>query len=210
MLILNEGELLHTDSSTDILEHYGVKGMKWGKRLFKSSSPDEKIKKAKQRIKNLKEEEKEFNNILKDRKKAKSPKSRALARKSAFANGYTLPDMVVDALYSTIAPVSSNRVNRQNVRRKIINNENYIDAMNLKKSVDPLKKQYKKDKKSAKTRAERKVLKDDYLNKKYNLEEAYWRKQIGGVVAFTSYKNHADTTARRKKDKTYIKKYSGK
>lgn len=33
MLILNEGELLHTDSSTDILEHYGVKGMKWGKRL---------------------------------------------------------------------------------------------------------------------------------------------------------------------------------
>ena len=33
MLILHEGELLHTDSSTDILEHYGVKGMKWGGRL---------------------------------------------------------------------------------------------------------------------------------------------------------------------------------
>ena len=33
MLILHEGELLHTDSSTDILEHYGVKGMKWGRRL---------------------------------------------------------------------------------------------------------------------------------------------------------------------------------
>ena len=33
MIILHEGELLHTDSSTDILEHYGVKGMKWGKRL---------------------------------------------------------------------------------------------------------------------------------------------------------------------------------
>ena len=32
MLILHEGELLHTDSSTDVLEHYGVKGMKWGKR----------------------------------------------------------------------------------------------------------------------------------------------------------------------------------
>ena len=25
MLILHEGEILHTDSSTDILEHYGVK-----------------------------------------------------------------------------------------------------------------------------------------------------------------------------------------
>ena len=33
MLILYEGELLHTDSSTDVLEHYGVKGMKRGKRL---------------------------------------------------------------------------------------------------------------------------------------------------------------------------------
>ena len=33
MLILHEGELIHTDSSTEILEHYGVKGMKWGKGL---------------------------------------------------------------------------------------------------------------------------------------------------------------------------------
>ena len=38
MLILHEGELLHTDSSTDILEHYGVKGMKWGKRLRSATS----------------------------------------------------------------------------------------------------------------------------------------------------------------------------
>ena len=176
MLILHEGELLHTDSSTDILEHYGVKGMKWGKRLFKSSSPDEKIKKAKRRVKKLKEKEEKFNNILKDRKKAKSLKSRCLALKSALANSSTLPRMAVKSLYSTIAPVSANRVHRQDVRRKIRNKEDYIDDMNLKKSVDTLKKQYKKDKKSAKTRAERKVLKDDYSNKKYNLEEAYWRK----------------------------------
>ena len=38
MLILHEGELLHTDSSTDILEHYGVKGMKWGRRLRSSAT----------------------------------------------------------------------------------------------------------------------------------------------------------------------------
>lgn len=37
MLILYEGEILHTDSSTDILEHYGVKGMKWRKRLGTSA-----------------------------------------------------------------------------------------------------------------------------------------------------------------------------
>ena len=38
MLILHEGELIHTDSSTEILEHYGVKGMKWGKRLRSATS----------------------------------------------------------------------------------------------------------------------------------------------------------------------------
>lgn len=38
MLILIEDNLLHTDSSTEILEHYGVKGMKWGKRLRSATS----------------------------------------------------------------------------------------------------------------------------------------------------------------------------
>lgn len=38
MLILYEGELLHTDSSTDILEHYGVKVMRWGIRRNKKST----------------------------------------------------------------------------------------------------------------------------------------------------------------------------
>ena len=30
MIVLFENNLVHVDSSTDILEHYGVKGMKWG------------------------------------------------------------------------------------------------------------------------------------------------------------------------------------
>lgn len=37
MIIIHEGEILHTDSSTDILEHYGVKGMRWGKRFGTSA-----------------------------------------------------------------------------------------------------------------------------------------------------------------------------
>ena len=176
MLILHEGELLHTDSSTDVLEHYGVKGMKWGKRLFRSKSPDEKIKKAKLRIEELKEEEKEFNNILKDRKKAKSRESRELALTSSLKDSSTLHEMAVNSVSGTIAPVRANRNYRQSVRRKIRNNEDYIDRMKLKKNVDPLKKQYKKDKKAAKTRADRKAVKDTYLDKKYNLEESYWRK----------------------------------
>ena len=46
MLILHEGELLHTDSSTEILEHYGVKGMKWGKRLRSAVSKVESDKRV--------------------------------------------------------------------------------------------------------------------------------------------------------------------
>lgn len=33
MLIISENELLHTDSCEDIIEHHGIKGMKWGQRL---------------------------------------------------------------------------------------------------------------------------------------------------------------------------------
>ena len=32
MIIISENELLHTDSCQDIIEHHGVKGMKWGQR----------------------------------------------------------------------------------------------------------------------------------------------------------------------------------
>lgn len=30
MLIINENELIHTDDFNDIIEHYGIRGMKWG------------------------------------------------------------------------------------------------------------------------------------------------------------------------------------
>ena len=33
MIIFKDDKLTHVDSSVDILEHYGVKGMKWGKRV---------------------------------------------------------------------------------------------------------------------------------------------------------------------------------
>ena len=176
MLILHEGELLHTDSSTDILEHYGVKGMKWGKRLFKSSSPEEKIKNAKREIEDLKKEEKEINKFLKNRKNAKSPDAREKALSYALENSYSVPELAVNSVFGVMAPVSSSRYKRESVRREIRDNEEYINRIKLKKSVKSANKKYKEDKKSAKTRAEREALKNSYLNTKYNLEEAYWRK----------------------------------
>lgn len=38
MLIISENELLHTDSCQDIIEHHGVKGMKWGQRMKRYGS----------------------------------------------------------------------------------------------------------------------------------------------------------------------------
>lgn len=33
MIIISENKLIHTDSCQDIIEHHGVKGMKWGQRM---------------------------------------------------------------------------------------------------------------------------------------------------------------------------------
>ena len=33
MIIISENELLHTDNFDDVIEHHGVKGMKWGQRM---------------------------------------------------------------------------------------------------------------------------------------------------------------------------------
>lgn len=33
MLIVDNTTLIHVDSTSDIIEHYGTKGMKWGKRI---------------------------------------------------------------------------------------------------------------------------------------------------------------------------------
>ena len=49
MIILVEDNLIHVDSATDVLEHYGVKGMKWGKRL---RSAVESVKQAPKNIYN--------------------------------------------------------------------------------------------------------------------------------------------------------------
>ena len=80
MIILKDDDLLHVDSSTDILEHYGVKGMKWGKHRAN-------MKKVRQeqnaRIKKLKSNKK---TSLKNIRKENLDNDEMLAAKSRGKN----------------------------------------------------------------------------------------------------------------------------
>ena len=37
MIIINEDTLIHTDSSSDVIQHFGVKGMRWGQRRSRAN-----------------------------------------------------------------------------------------------------------------------------------------------------------------------------
>ena len=64
MIIINEDTLIHTDSSSDVIEHFGVKGMRWGQRRVISNRgaarAQKRIKKLKARTANT------MKNTLKD------------------------------------------------------------------------------------------------------------------------------------------------
>ena len=98
MLILHEGELLHTDSSTDVLEHYGVKGMKWGKRLRSAASKiydDHKENlRYKYRTSGLNEEqvEQKLQKRLKNEKRAALAVGAAVAAYGVYKGGKFLKD----------------------------------------------------------------------------------------------------------------------
>lgn len=55
MIIIKDDTLIHVDSSTDIIEHYGVKGMRWGKHRANMKKVRQE---QKSRVKKLKSDKK--------------------------------------------------------------------------------------------------------------------------------------------------------
>ena len=325
MLILHEGELLHTDSSTEILEHYGVKGMKWGKRLRSSASKlydDHKENlRYKYRKSGLNEEqvEQKLQKRLKNEKRAALAIGAAVATYGAYKGAKFLKnefgtqtfkkgdkvnstmgndidygrhfyayDNKKDGLkydnmrlkdlnmwgqrgyritteFTDDAKIASNRAARKefkrlmktdkefrdsvksNARRSLRiksrydsfnNNMPYNDTDTWNKFTDAMRKKGYSGIKDINDRkysgydsknpiilfdqkkmkqAGKKAIDVDSFEYDRQIRKIIGKKLIkknapavGGIVAYTSYKNHAKTTARRKKDKTYTEKYSGK
>ena len=80
MIILKDDKLIHVDSSTDIIEHYGVKGMRWGKHRANMKKVRQE---QKSRIKKLKSDKKIS---LKNIRKENRDNDKMLAAKSRGKN----------------------------------------------------------------------------------------------------------------------------
>lgn len=95
MLIYNNGELKHTDTCLDIIEHHGIKGMKWGRRKLRQlvDNHKENIRYA-LRKKGYSEDqvEKHLNRRLKMEKAALIAGGTALATVAAYKGGKAFRD----------------------------------------------------------------------------------------------------------------------
>ena len=325
MLILHEGEFLHTDSSTDVLEHHGVKGMKWGKRLRSATTKlydDHKENlRYKYRKSGLNEEqvEQKLQKRLKNEKRAALAVGAAVATYGAYKGAKFLKDEFgtqtfkkgdkinsvmgndidygrhfyaydnkkdglkyenlrlkdlnrgghqgyrVTTKFTDDAKIASNRAAKKEFKRLMKTDKEFRDSVksNARRSLR-IKSRYdsfnnnmpyndtdtwnkftdamrKKGYSGIKDINDRKYSGYDSKNpiilfdqkkmkqagkKAIDVDSFEYDRQIrkiigkqlikknapavGGIVAYTSYKNHAKTTARRKRDKTYTEKYSGK
>lgn len=95
MLIYNNGELQHTDTCLDVIEHHGIKGMKWGRRKLRQlvDNHKENIRYA-LRKKGYSEDqvEKHLNRRLKMEKAALIAGGTALATVAAYKGGKAFRD----------------------------------------------------------------------------------------------------------------------
>lgn len=119
MYVIHENELVHVDTGSDVLEHYGVKGMKWGQR------------RALAKLKKLEYKKASFKEIAESRR-------RALKGSSKDINRARMKRAVVGALTSSLvtppvaAAIGAATVTSRNLQRSANRFDRKADKMDLK------------------------------------------------------------------------------
>lgn len=115
MLFLHDGELIHADRGSDILEHYGVKGMRWGAR------------RALNKMEKYKFKQKKYKEIANSRRRALKGKSQDMTRAR-------IKRAVVGQLLAgpVAAAVGAGTVSRNNLQKSANRFDRKADNMDLK------------------------------------------------------------------------------
>lgn len=115
MYVIHENELVHVDSGSDVLEHYGVKGMKWGQRRAIAKLQKLEFKQAK------------YKNIAASRRRAMTGSHKDLSRAR-------IKRAVVGHLLSGPmgAAIGAATVSRKNLQKSANKFDQKADNVNLK------------------------------------------------------------------------------
>ena len=136
MIIIKDDVLVHTDNAGDVIEHFGVKGMKWGQRRVVSNAgalrAQKKVNKLKKRVRDG------FGNELKDELGS------ALRLGLVDAQGVRIINNT--KLERQQAKILSNKkgISLKDARRQL-SDKDYKDTRETRKKYDEAKSKYGKD-----------------------------------------------------------------
>lgn len=203
MILIHEGEILHTDSSTDILEHYGVKGMRWGKRLGTSAKKvanyydhtnrmNRKIDKNVERRNSIQKRLDSLNKEMSTRSNFRKLRLKTAASQAALygVKNYGTPTSnialgaAIGGGYGAVMARKLKRAERSklvgdivNINAKIANVEYKRDKRINKKSYKNTSKSLKKERKKAlnavSNKQDRKLVKKEYSSKLRKSKRTY-------------------------------------
>ena len=203
MLILYEGELLHTDSSTDVLEHYGVKGMKWGKRLGTSAKKvanyyeytnrmNRKIDKNVERRNSTQKKLDSLNKEMSTRSNFRNLRLKTAASQAALYGGKNFGTPVSNmalgaAIGGGYGAVKARKINREkrsklvgdivDINANIADVKYKLDKRSNKKSYKNTSKSLNKERKKAlndvSNKQDRKLVKKEYSSKLRKAKRTY-------------------------------------
>ena len=130
MFIITENELIHTDSTSDVIEHFGVKGMKWGAR--KAGSYAKEYAKA------------SFNSV---RHPILNSKGMARSASNSVAGTYLGSHRSLKYRNKVVSDMVKAKKDWKNERKRLMNDEgnqlSKMDTKNPKRKAGESRKDYK-------------------------------------------------------------------